>query len=290
MSTLKIKNEKKYSALSDIFMKFTLMDLLSELIHNLKVILSVPLLVGIIVYLYTLTLPLTFTAKTSILPPTQKSSLGSIAGAFGGTGILSAIAGDSKSDYFIALMKSNLIKDKIIERFQLIDRFKTIANAREYIEGGSTFSLDVKSGLILIGFTDNDPKLAAEIANGYIEALSSVLFDFNRNESRFMAKNMQSKIDQIYSQNFKSVLVRDFMLQSALREYELKKYSEYDRQFIQQIDKAEPPFLRSGPKRMMLTLFAISITAIAILLLIMIRLLFRPCIAFWSSKISFRKI
>ena len=63
------------------------------------------------------------------------------------------------------------------------------------------------------------------------------------------------------------------MLQSALREYEISKYSEYDKNFIQQIDRAEIPLVKSGPKKLKITLIVMVATEIALLLLFAFKML-----------------
>ena len=77
----------------------------------------------------------------------------------------------NSADMYAALFHSRTVEDAVIERFGLMARYrkKTMWDTRRSFERRSTVVLGVKDGLIRVTVEDRDPKLAAAIANGYVE-------------------------------------------------------------------------------------------------------------------------
>lgn len=117
----------------------------------------------------------TFTARASILPPQQQSS---VAGAMAALGNLSALAGGavglkSPADQYISLMQSVRIADRMVDAFDLIKVYTapTRLDARRTLELNTRIGTARKDTLITIEVDDSDPARAAAIANRYIEEL-----------------------------------------------------------------------------------------------------------------------
>ena len=72
---------------------------------------------------------------------------------------------------YVSFFRSRTVEDAVIQRFGLMARYhkKKMTDARKAFEKHSTVVLGVKDGLIRITVEDRDPKLAAEIANGYVD-------------------------------------------------------------------------------------------------------------------------
>jgi uncharacterized protein involved in exopolysaccharide biosynthesis len=94
-------------------------------------------------------------------------SLGGLAGAAAGL--------KNPADQYIAYMKSNALKDALIERFKLMERWKaqTRTDARAGLEGVRIAS--GKDGLMSVEVDDKDPQFAADLANAHIEELQKLL-------------------------------------------------------------------------------------------------------------------
>ena len=78
--------------------------------------------------IYSLTLPKIYTSTTTLLPPQQESTMGSgllsqLSGGLGGLagGFLGVSA---PADLWLAILKSQTIKDAIIQRFDLMKIFE----------------------------------------------------------------------------------------------------------------------------------------------------------------------
>jgi tyrosine-protein kinase Etk/Wzc len=120
-----------------------------------------------------------YTAVTTMMPPQQESSasallgqLGGLASLTGGGGAAGMLGLKNPADLYIGLMQSETVQDEIIRRFDLmrLHKIKKWSAARAYLKGHTKFVTE-KSSLISISVTDKDPKMAAAIANAYIDAL-----------------------------------------------------------------------------------------------------------------------
>ncbi len=154
-----------------------LLDLLIVLSRRKRFILRFTAGVAILTAVIVLIIPSRYTAETVILPPNQNSSVGSaLLSQLGGSSALASIAGTglgikNPADMVVSLFRSRTVEDSVIQRFGLMARYKnkTMIDTRRSFEDRSAVVLGVKDGLIRISVTDRDPKLAADIANGYVD-------------------------------------------------------------------------------------------------------------------------
>lgn len=170
------------AAIQDEDDEISLIDLLIVLARHKKLLLGLPLLFAALALAYGLLATPIFEAKTSILPPQQQQSsasamLAQLGGIAGGAG--AALGMKNPNDIYIAMMQSRRLEEKLVQRFKLqtVYEAKTMGGALLSLEGNSKIATG-KDGLISIAVEDKDPKLAAAIANAYVEelrALSKVL-------------------------------------------------------------------------------------------------------------------
>lgn len=159
--------------------EISLLDLLQTIVDNLRLLVLGPLAVGIAALGISFLIPPTYTAKTQFLPPQQQqSAAASMLASLGSLGGLAGAAAGLKNpaDQYVAYMKSNAVKDALIERFKLVDRYeaKLREDARKALDEKARIASG-KDGLISVEFDDKDPKFAAELANAYVEELRNVL-------------------------------------------------------------------------------------------------------------------
>ena len=120
----------------------------------------------------------------TILSPRETGS-GGLLSALGAAGIAQQIAGVSipslvpNRDLLISVLKSRLIAKDVVERFNLKERYKTIA-LEEVVEAAKNIPKvsATKEGLIEIKVEDTDPKMAADMANFYVERLDGLVSKF----------------------------------------------------------------------------------------------------------------
>ena len=155
--------------------EISLLDLALVLAANKRLIFGFPILVAIAAVVYALLLPNIFTATTRILAPQQGGSAGSamLAQLGGLAGLVGGAAGlKNPNDLYIGMLKSRTVADGLIKRFKLKDYYeaKLESTTRTALEGGTRIAAG-KDNIITIEFDDKDPKLAAEIANAYVDEL-----------------------------------------------------------------------------------------------------------------------
>jgi uncharacterized protein involved in exopolysaccharide biosynthesis len=158
--------------------EINLMDLVLVIAKHNRFILKLTGTVAVLAVAISLIMPNIYTAKTVILPPQQGSStasmlmsqLGGLAGLAGG-----AAGIKSPNELHMGMLKSRTVADALNARFKLQQKFeaktmeatrKTLASATEIKSG--------KDGFITIEYSDEDPKLAASVANAYVEELDKL--------------------------------------------------------------------------------------------------------------------
>ncbi len=156
--------------------EISLLDLAITLAKHKKLILGAPLIVAVVAFIFTLFSTNIYTADTRIMPPQQQSSasamlsqLGALSGMAGAAGIKNA------NDTYIAMLKSRTLQDRMIQRFKLqsVYKTKTPGDTHKALMGATKITSG-KDGLITVEVDDQNPKRAAMLANGYIEALQQM--------------------------------------------------------------------------------------------------------------------
>lgn len=142
----------------------------------ISVITSVTLVLSVIV---SLLLPRYYAATASIMPPQQEDIGGGLVSSIGGGG-LGLLAGgllgsNSQADLWTGILKSSSVKGAVIERFRLKELYgkDTIDETMKVL--AKRVDIDkTKEDIVKVTVEDQDPKLAADMANAFIEELDHV--------------------------------------------------------------------------------------------------------------------
>jgi uncharacterized protein involved in exopolysaccharide biosynthesis len=257
--------------------EISLLDLLSVIAQNIRLLILGPLSVGIIALGVTYLITPTYTAKTTFLPPSQSgSSVSALLGSLGGLGgFAGAAAGlKSPSDQYIGYLKSNTLLDKLIKKYDLQRRYgqEYLFQTRKQLQDFTKITADKASGLISIEVDDTDPVFAADLANSYIAILRTMLGKLAIEETQAKQMLLDEQIAQATSKTYRNPSVRDAVLQGLLREYEA---TSLDRQreetFISQVDIAQVPEYKSKPKRGFIAVLVTLATGFLLLVYVFIR-------------------
>ena len=162
-----------------------LLDLALVLAVRKRFIFLCGFLAAVVTAIIVLVIPVSFTATTTMLPPQQSSSASALLGSLGGLASLAGGGGGgaasmlglkNPADLYIGLLQSETIADGLIDRFHLMGVYKAkkMDAARKALKSATTI-LAEKSSLIRISVKDHDPKRAAALANGYVEALHDLM-------------------------------------------------------------------------------------------------------------------
>ncbi len=164
-----------------------LLDYLTVIFKHRRMIFRNTLAVAIITTIYTLLLPNIYTAKTLILPNQEdKGMMSAMMGQLGGLAVLAggvgaSIGGPTTAELYVSMLKSEAVKDPVIEKFGLMKLYsaKYRVDAYALLDKKTLVSAGKKDGIISISVSDKDPKLAAAMANSYVEELARLAFRLN---------------------------------------------------------------------------------------------------------------
>jgi capsule polysaccharide export protein KpsE/RkpR len=83
--------------------------------------------------------------------------------------------------FYVEVLKSRTVQDRLINRFDLRARYRksTYVEAGKKLAKFTEIEEDKKSGVITLTVTDYEPRMAAQIANAYIEELNRLAVDLN---------------------------------------------------------------------------------------------------------------
>lgn len=126
------------------------------------------------------------------------SGMSSMLSAFG----VESISGSSSpSNVAMEILKSRFYIDKIVEKFDLINRFeiteKVKSQSRQFIMSNSKFTYNKDSGALTISYSSIDPILAADLVNYKVELLENWFL----NEGSSLRSNelslMETKLNEL---------------------------------------------------------------------------------------------
>ena len=158
--------------------EISLLDLLIVLAERKRTVLLTTLVFAVLSIAVSLLLPKRYTAKVTLLPPQQNSSMSTmLASQLGSLGGLASLAGGglglkNPNDMYVAMFKSETVEDAMVNRYGLMQEYhaKLLSDARKDFEHHATVDGNGKDGLIRISVEDRNPERAKELANGYVDA------------------------------------------------------------------------------------------------------------------------
>lgn len=160
----------------------SLFDYLALLVKRRRLIAGITLAVTVISIIVVLLIPCIYTAKAMILPrEDDKGIMGAMMAQLGGLGGVAGIAGGglggaTKAGLYVTMLKSETVKDPIIDRFKLKDLYEAKYRADVYtaLDKNVIITAGKKDGVITIAVDDKNPKRAADLANAYVEELGKL--------------------------------------------------------------------------------------------------------------------
>lgn len=183
----------------------SLIDLAVPLAESWKLWILGSLAVGLIALGFAFLMTPVFTARTVFLPPQQQQS--GVASALASLGGLAGLVGagniKSPADQYVALMQSATAEDRLIDRFDLQQVYKSKYRfeARKALEQNTRIAVGKKDGLISVEVDDANPQRAADLANAYVDELrrtTSVLAVSEAQQRRlFFEKELKAARDEL---------------------------------------------------------------------------------------------
>jgi uncharacterized protein involved in exopolysaccharide biosynthesis len=140
-----------------------------------------------------LILPQWYTGRAVLLPPADDDATSALSMLMPKSlGAVRLPGAPTMADVFVAVLKSRSVADRLVSRFDLVERYhvKDEEKAVKELSSHVTFRLG-DEGTITIAVEDKDPKTAAAMANAYVEELDR----FNVETRTSSAKRTRAFID-----------------------------------------------------------------------------------------------
>lgn len=149
------------------------MDFFIVLAQYKKFIIGFTFLVALVTAAIAIMTPNVYHASVKLLPPqSAQSSASALLSQLGGAVGITAGGVKNPNDLYLGILKSRAVADGVIDRLNLMQAYdlKSREDARTTLTTNTLISSS-KEGLITIEVEDQDKKLVAKIANGYVEEL-----------------------------------------------------------------------------------------------------------------------
>jgi tyrosine-protein kinase Etk/Wzc len=187
--------------------ELSLLDITVLLVQHKSFIVRFVVGVAVLAVLVALILPVKYEAKVTLLPPSQSSSSmgAALLGQLGNLGSLTGLAGGfgmkSPADMYVSLLTSRSVEDAVVQKFGLMAEYheKRMSDARKDFERYASVVAGNKDGLIRITIEDSDPKRAADLANGYVEAFRDLSASLAMTEAARRRLFFQKELEQAKS-------------------------------------------------------------------------------------------
>ena len=128
----------------------------------------------------------------------SSSGLGSLANLAG----VNVSGGSSNSALAGYLVNSNTIQDAVVDKFDLITRYKIEkhprASSREALKKKLSSNYDEDTGVFSVSFTDIDPKFAQEVVNYVVDLLEQRFLDLGIDQNKLSEANLKENIQNSY--------------------------------------------------------------------------------------------
>jgi tyrosine-protein kinase Etk/Wzc len=152
-----------------------LVEVLTLALREKKTILKFMLVTVALTALVVFSMKPMYTAQAMFIPPQSApgSGMSQLTSQLGSLGALGALGGiKSPGEVYLGILGSRTIADDLIKRFDLqkVYKIERASDTAKKLKSRSTF-LAGKDTLITISVEDHDAKRAADLANGYLDAL-----------------------------------------------------------------------------------------------------------------------
>jgi len=182
-------------------------------------ILTIVVIATLIAVVTSFILPKWYQAKVLLLPPKDvTSSLPEMRQLSENLSITSGVSLPvmvTPSDVYTRILSSRTITDTIITRFDLLSKYDTESYFAAYEELLTHAGFRVTDeGLLEIAFEDRDPRIAADIANAFVEELEKLNLKVTTNRARLNRVFLEDRLERIKSEQSDA--------RQALEDFQLK--------------------------------------------------------------------
>ncbi len=296
--------------------EINILEYLIALAKHKKLIITITMSIAIVTAIISLIMTPVYRAQTTIVPPKQSSSFMTslILKKFGGLGEIAggALGIRDTKNLYIGMTESRTVMDRVIDRFKLMEAYDAEfkEDAREELGGVVKVRYSEITSFLTISVENEDPKIAADMANAFVDELRNLLKHISVTEASQRRTFFDEQLKQATENLIKSEeALKEFQertgilnpgsLMPAIRipavatefirkmrdlkyneklfeimaeQYELAKIDEAkDPTIIQVIDRAIPPQIKARPQRKLMVVIAAFMGFLFSLVLVLIK-------------------
>jgi uncharacterized protein involved in exopolysaccharide biosynthesis len=139
----------------------------------------------------TIVLPKKYEAAASLITPRENAASGLLGGLATASGLLQQVPPSMSPpslvpnrDLIVGVLKSRAVAQAVAERFDLMSRFRLrfAGDAVKRLQDATTVSIS-REGVVSVIVEDTDPKLAADMANFYVEEVDRRVAQYSMGEA-----------------------------------------------------------------------------------------------------------
>ncbi len=230
----------------------SLLQLLTPLVRRWKLLLGIPIFLGLFAGLLSLVLPSVYTAETTVTPVTAStgnvggSALASLAGLAGQLGVSTGSGGSLSPDFIANVLKSREVLTATLEsRFRdrsaggkeapLLDILRVkgrteLARANQGVRqlgAAVQTKVDRATGIVTLIVKARDPVLAADIANQMLVILNRFNLERRQSQSREQARFTRERMTEA-ADELRQAEARQLRFLQANREYQGSPVLEFE--------------------------------------------------------------
>ncbi|MBT0663025.1 lipopolysaccharide biosynthesis protein [Geobacter pelophilus] len=183
--------------------EINLLDLLMVIVKRKRLVIGLPVIAAILSICYSLSLPNIYTATAKILPPQKEGGGGGLSTLLSQAGGLAGLAGgisglSGPAELYVGILKSRSVGDAVVKRLNLVQIFKakSVEDARRSLEGTVKIQSS-KDGIITISADNKDSKLAAQLANSYVDELARTSIRLNLSKIGTERAFLEKRLDLV---------------------------------------------------------------------------------------------
>lgn len=202
--------------------EINLLDLLSVLLAKKRMIIIITLFgmfIGVFLSIVSLIqspvksiLPNIYTPKALMLINDSSSSGGSLSSLISSSGLgslaslagISDLGGSKYSALAVYLTETNDFLDAIVDKFDLINRYKIKSNpraeSRSKLKKNLKAGFDEKSGVFMISFTDRDPVFAQAVVNFAVSNMENRFTEMGLDKNKLSKENLEINLKNSYNE------------------------------------------------------------------------------------------
>jgi uncharacterized protein involved in exopolysaccharide biosynthesis len=177
------------------------------------------LIITVVLFAGTFLIPNQYSATAVVLPPAPDADMGGLFSAVPGAASLSRVFGidaGSQTSLYLGILRSNTIRDSLISHFGLVRFYKAkdIERARKALASHTRIML-TDDGFVAVTVTEPKPKLAADLANAYMQDLDRFLRTNTHSSARLRREFLERRLDESRD--------RLATAEDTLRDYQIRK-------------------------------------------------------------------